>query len=106
MFGPEGVRDNDRGVLWIKLLDVENVKNGASENMYYKLVCMQNSQLDRRIEQDQIAFRSRLNVNKSQCYQADSTKLTNIIKAYGNQDPELSYSQGYNYIVSLLLLYI
>lgn len=37
---------------------------------------------------------------------ADSQKLTNIIKAYGNQDPELSYCQGYNYIVSLLLLYV
>ena len=39
-------------------------------------------------------------------YAADETKLKNIIKAYGNQDLELSYCQGYNFIVSLLLLFV
>jgi hypothetical protein len=42
---------------------------------------------------------------KDQCA-PDAKKLKNLIKAYGNQDLELSYSQGYNYIVSLLLLFI
>lgn len=41
-----------------------------------------------------------------QNYIADSTKLKNIIKAYGNQDLELDYSMGYNFIVSLLLMFV
>jgi len=60
------------------------------------------------IDDDQIAFRSNLNRSESgkRFYQADSSKLKNIIKAYGNLDMELGYCQGYNYIVSLLLLYV
>lgn len=39
--------EKDRGMLWVKLLDAEHIKNGASENMYYKLVSMENHPLEK-----------------------------------------------------------
>jgi hypothetical protein len=38
--------------------------------------------------------------------EADKTKLLNVIKAYGNLDLDFGYNQGYNFIVSLLLIFI
>lgn len=37
---------------------------------------------------------------------AGNNKLFNVLKAYANYDNEVSYVQGMNYIVALLLLYI
>ena len=37
---------------------------------------------------------------------ADTNKVVNLIKAYGNMDLGFGYTQGYNYIVTLLLLFI
>ena len=37
---------------------------------------------------------------------AGNNKLFNVLKAYSNYDNEVSYVQGLNYIVGLLLYYI
>ena len=37
---------------------------------------------------------------------ADEEKIVNVIKAYGNMDLGFGYNQGYNYIVTLLLIFI
>lgn len=37
---------------------------------------------------------------------AGNNKLFNVLKAYANYDKEVSYVQGLNYIVGLLLYYI
>lgn len=39
-------------------------------------------------------------------YQNKKQNLTNILKAYGIVDQEISYCQGTNYIVALLLYYL
>jgi len=38
--------------------------------------------------------------------EAGNNKLFNVLKAYANYDTEVSYVQGINYIVALMLLHI
>jgi len=38
--------------------------------------------------------------------QCGNNKLYNVLKAYSNYDNEVSYVQGMNYIVALMLFYI
>lgn len=95
-----------RGAVWCRLLQIEKVKAAQNGQLYMKLVYMDNPELELAIKNDQIATRSNLNYKDQSTYTPDSTKLSNIIKAYGNLDVGLSYSQGYNFIVSLLLRFI
>jgi hypothetical protein len=71
---------------------------------------MDATELDRIIEKDNIGTRSELkdhdHNNKVKCFKADEWKLKNVIRAYGQMDPEVGYSQGYNYIIALLLRFI
>jgi hypothetical protein len=39
-------------------------------------------------------------------HQGGNNKLFNVLKAYSNFDNEVSYVQGMNYLVGLLLFYI
>lgn len=38
--------------------------------------------------------------------EAGNNKLFNVLKAYANYDTEVSYVQGINYIVALMLFYV
>ena len=60
LFSKKGVKDEDRGTLWVKLLKAEEYMNGASPNMYYKLLSMENQALEKKIDADQISTRSEL----------------------------------------------
>jgi hypothetical protein len=44
--------DYDRGSVWVKLLKADELRKGSAENMYYKLVCMENTKLENDIEID------------------------------------------------------
>ena len=76
--------------------------------MYQKLVTMENPGLEDAILKDKVSERSNLFQSRRGEVQfaAEETKLANVLKAYGNQDLELSYCQGYNYIVSMLLYFV
>ncbi len=52
LFSKRGIKDEDRGKLWVKLLKAEEYMNGASANMYYKLLSMENQSLEKKIEAD------------------------------------------------------
>jgi hypothetical protein len=108
IFSLDQLSDSDRGSLWVKLLEADKFKSNASGNMYQKLVTMENPGLEDAIQKDKVSERSNLFQSRRGEVQfaAEETKLANVLKAYGNQDLELSYCQGYNYIVSMLLYFV
>jgi hypothetical protein len=92
LFSEEGISDEIRGSIWVKLLKADELMNQTGNNMYFKLVCMENRKLDRLIDDDKISERSNIQRTISgKEYAADPHKLKNIIKAYGNIDIELGY---------------
>ena len=78
-------------------------------NVYQKLVEMENHSLEEQIRVDVISERSMLksqSTTQSTVKVADTDKIIRVIRAYGNLDIGFGYTQGYNYIVTLLLLFI
>jgi hypothetical protein len=69
---------------------------------------MENPSLEQQIKSDVIKDRSMLKSIEfgKKVQVADTNKVVNLIKAYGNMDLGFGYTQGYNYIVTLLLLFI
>jgi hypothetical protein len=86
------------------------LKGNFVNGLYQKLLALDATELEKIIDNDHIATRSTLmeaNTTKHKSYfTADQQKLKNIIRAYGQIDPEVGYSQGYNYIIALLLRFI
>lgn len=75
---------------------------------------IENQDLESRIEKDvhrTVLFKIDKITNKVRKsnfleYENKKKNLSNILKAYGIFDPEVSYCQGMNYIVALLLYYL
>jgi hypothetical protein len=61
----EAVPDEQRGNLWLNLLEAEARRNSAQVDLYQKLVNMENGLLEQTIDKDQIADRSNLILRKS-----------------------------------------
>lgn len=85
-----------------------------SNQKFYEYLNKENPDLDSRIEKDiDRTFlvkidKSSKNVRKSNFldFKEKKKNLFNVLKAYGNMDPEVAYCQGTNYIVALLLYHL
>jgi hypothetical protein len=108
LFREEGINDNFRGGLWCSLLDIYSLKMGHHSAFFAKLSEIENKQLETIIDNDTIADRSDLLVNKAnnEYLKPDPQKIRKVILAYGNMDMELGYNQGYNFLITLMLHYI
>ena len=65
LFREQGVQDNFRGGLWCNLLDIYRLKNGHSAAFFAKLTEIENKKLEWTIDNDTIADRSDLLVDKA-----------------------------------------
>ena len=65
LFREQGVQDNFRGGLWCNLLDIYCLKNGHSAAFFAKLTEIENKKLEWTIDNDTIADRSDLLVDKA-----------------------------------------
>ena len=94
LFREEGIKDNFRGGLWCNLLDIFSLKNGHNSAFFAKLSEIENKHLESIIDNDTIADRSDLLVNKAknEYLKPDAQKIRKVILAYGNMDMELGYN--------------
>ena len=65
LFREEGINDNFRGGLWCSLLDIYSLKQGHHSAFFAKLSEIENKQLETIVDNDTIADRSDLLVNKA-----------------------------------------
>jgi hypothetical protein len=94
-----------RGKLWAKLLKAQEVASGHSFNIYSKLTEFPNEEVDVMLAKDVDRTMAELKLWREETH-CGNNKLFNVCKAYANFDKEVSYVQGLNYIVALLLIYI
>ena len=95
-----GINPNLREPIWKLLSKSENLKLNHKKNYYYQLLTMENEETEKKIKKDlERTFISNIkNFNKN--------SLFNILKAYSIYDKQISYSQGTNFIVYVLLTVI
>ena len=68
---------------------------------------MENAELDEKIKMDGVERAGLLEAKDSATFiTPDTQKITRILHAFGNMDPEIGYQQGYPNIVTLLLHHI
>ena len=101
----QGVPDEIRGQLWVKLLDIDQAEAVYSGNLYANLCQFTNEEAENQIDKDIDRTLGHLNLWQEEHNQGNN-KLFNVLKAYANYDNEVSYVQGMNYIVGLFLFYI
>lgn len=60
LFSYVGIEDFQRGLIWIKLLSAEELRDGAEPNAYRKIVEAQVDHIDIKMQRDDIINRSTL----------------------------------------------
>jgi hypothetical protein len=103
-----GINDRIRGKIWILLSKTLQVAMNHNENLYYKLINTKDECLDDVINKDierTILYTHRILTQEVFKFDISDKhkKLFNILKAYGIYDAEVSYTQGTNYIVGVIL---
>lgn len=101
----QGVPEALRGKLWAKLLKATEMSAGHSHNLYSKLTEFPNEEVEKLLDKDVDRTFAELKLwrEKTDC---GNNKLFNVCKAFANYDKEVSYVQGLNYIVALMLIFI
>jgi hypothetical protein len=101
----QGVPEFLRGKLWAKLLKAQESAIGHSFNLYSKLIEFPNEEVENLLQKDVDRTMANLKLWREEI-NCGNNKLFNVCKAYANYDKEVSYVQGLNYIVALMLIYI
>ncbi len=105
-----GIKSEIRGRLWVVLSKALDAAICHSEDIYYKLIAVIDEEADSLINKDiERTILFSYTDNKDTMIEnttKKSKKLFNILKAYSAYDTEVSYCQGTNYIVSILLNFI
>lgn len=92
-----GINSNLRESIWKLISKSENLKLNHKKNYYFQLLKIENTEIENKIKKDleRTFISNSLNLNKN--------SLFNILKAYSIYDKQISYSQGTNFIVYVLL---
>ncbi|XP_071943233.1 USP6 N-terminal-like protein isoform X2 [Antedon mediterranea] len=102
----KGIPDSLRGIIWMKLLDINKIKQ-EQPNIYEKMktFALSSSTDIRQIDLDvnrtfrnHIMFRERYGIKQQ--------ALFNILSAYSVYNSEVGYCQGMSQIAALLLMYM
>jgi len=102
-----GIPDNIRGNIWIYLTKAKNLALKHNPELFNKLVQTENLETESLIRKDIERTSLFINNNKTiRLNKSQNIKLFLVLKAYANYDIEVKYCQGFNYIVSTLLMYI
>ncbi|KAJ1610183.1 TBC domain-containing protein [Cryptosporidium canis] len=101
----KGIPSQFRGFFWMKLAEVENIKNEHSENLYFQLSEIKNAPCCGDIYRDisrtfpkHTLFRDRNNHGQN--------SLFSVLRAYSLYNPDVGYCQGMGFIVGVLLMYL
>lgn len=88
-----GVNETLREKIWKFLIKSYNIMANHEENLFQKLLRLKNPEVDSSIAKD---------LNRTPI-KGSKSALFNILKAYALYDKEVSYCQGTNFIVMVLL---
>lgn len=110
----EGIPDSLRGEIWCLLCEVKKTKAKHSEDLYSKLIDLDNPEDEHRIQKDVTRTFTNYPVMSSETEQQENSwntkdaedQLFNILLAYANYDTQVGYVQGLNYIAAMLLMHI
>lgn len=100
----KGIPNELRGKIWIVFSKSLNISENNPSRCFDKLVSKKNKKLEYEIKKD--IERTFLEISDEKQLEILKTKkndLYNILKAYGETDPDVGYSQGTNFIVFSLL---
>ena len=88
------------------MFNIDQTQRDHAPQLYFKLLKFEgNPDTEQMISKDVSRTLSDLNLFREDLH-AGNNKLFNVLKAYSNYDNEVSYVQGINYIVGILLFYI
>jgi len=100
----KGIPQELRGKIWIVFSKSLNISENHPSNCFENLIVKKNKKLENEIRKD--IERTFLDITEEKQKEILSSKkndLFNILKAYGENDPDVGYSQGTNFIVFCLL---
>ena len=101
----QGIPEEYRGRIWIKLLEIDSAREQYQANFYSKLCVVRNEEMSEQIKKDVDRTMRELNLWGEDLF-CGNNKLYNVLIAFANLDQKIGYVQGMNYIVAILLFYI
>lgn len=109
----EGLPASLRGEIWCIVCHVKREKQMHAQDIYSKLLDLDNPEEEHRIQKDVTRTFSNYPVSGQECDQDASWNnqigqqmLFNVLLAYANYDSQIGYVQGLNYIAAMLLMHI
>ena len=110
----DGIPDSLRGEIWCLLCEVKKTRSKHSEDIYWKLIDLDNPEDEHRIQKDvtrtftnyPVMSGEEENVENKWNTKDAMDQLFNILLAYANYDTQVGYVQGLNYIAAMLLMHI
>ena len=109
----EGLPASLRGEIWCIVCHVKREKQMHAQDIYLKLIDLDNPEEEHRIQKDVTRTFSNYPVSGQECDQDASWNnqigqqmLFNVLLAYANYDSQIGYVQGLNYIAAMLLMHI
>ena len=94
-----------RGEIWCLLCNIEEEASYHSEDLYQKLLDINNPVEEYKISKDIKRTLPELKMFQED-YQTGKNKLFNVLKAYATYDNDIGYAQGVNYLAAILLIQI
>ncbi|KAK9172935.1 Rab-GTPase-TBC domain containing protein [Cryptosporidium meleagridis] len=101
----KGIPAQFRGFFWMKLAEVENIKNEHSENLYYQLSEIKNAPCCGDIYRDISRTFPRHSLFRDKNNHGQNS-LFSVLRAYSLYNPDVGYCQGMGFIVGVLLMYM
>lgn len=101
----KGVPPQFRGFFWMKLAEVESIKNENSENLYYQLSEIKNAPCCGDIYRDISRTFPRHSLFRDKNNHGQNS-LFSVLRAYSLYNPDVGYCQGMGFIVGVLLMYM
>jgi len=100
----KGIPQDLRGKIWTVFCKGFNISENHHSHCFENLIKKRNKKLEYEIKKDiERTFLEITDENQKENLNTKKSDLHNILKAYGEIDPDVGYSQGTNFIVFSLL---
>lgn len=100
----KGIPQDLRGKIWTVFSKSLNISENHPSHCFEDLLKKKNKKLDHEIKKDiERTFLEIADEKQKETLYTKKSDLFNILKAYGETDPDVGYSQGTNFIVFSIL---